>query len=79
MGSHMQSLKAKASAGLAWPVAVFGLIAATVAGWITHIVVTIQYLVGGGDSIAYAALLVVGAFMAPVGVIHGWGIWFGAW
>ena len=65
--------------GMGFFLAAIGLAIAAVAGWVTHIVVTIQYLVGGGDSIAYAALLVVGAFMAPVGMIHGWGIWFGAW
>jgi len=68
-----------ADSGIAWVLAVVALIGSVIAGWITHIVVTINYLFSGGDSIAYAALLVVGAFMAPVGVIHGWGIWFGAW
>lgn len=75
----MQPLIRKTRTGLLWPCSVLGLIAASVAGWITHIVVTIQYPTDGGDSVAYAALLIVGAFMAPVGVIHGWGIWLGAW
>lgn len=39
------------------------------AGWLTHIVVTIQAASWG--------LLIAGAIMAPVGIIHGWGIWFG--
>lgn len=37
--------------------------------WFTHIIVCLlaeKYL-----------LLLVGAIIAPVGVIHGWGIWFG--
>ncbi len=41
-----------------------------VAAWITHIfhcLFTAKYL-----------LLIAGAFIAPVGVIHGIGIWFGA-
>ena len=40
------------------------------AAWITHIVTCLiqaKYL-----------LLIAGAFIAPVGVIHGIGIWFGA-
>ena len=40
------------------------------AGWVTHIIhcmLQAKYL-----------LLIAGAFIAPVGVIHGIGIWFGA-
>jgi len=37
--------------------------------WITHVVVTIQN--------EQWILLVVGALFAPIGVVHGWGIWFG--
>jgi hypothetical protein len=42
----------------------------TLAAWVTHIVVCIQG--------AAWWLLTIGAFMAPVGVIHGIMIWFGA-
>lgn len=41
-----------------------------IAGWITHIVVCLMQ--------AKYLLLIAGAFIAPVGVIHGIGIWFGA-
>lgn len=40
------------------------------AAWITHIIhclVTAKYL-----------LLIAGAFIFPVGIIHGVGLWFGA-
>ncbi len=40
-----------------------------VAGWFTHIIhciIEAKYL-----------LLIAGAFVAPVGVIHGIGLWFG--
>ncbi len=40
-----------------------------VAGWLTHIIhclIEAKYL-----------LLIAGAFVAPVGVIHGIGLWFG--
>lgn len=51
-----------------------------VAAWVTHIVVAISVLIGGSSiSIAYGILLAVGVFMPPVGVIHGIGVWFGAW
>jgi hypothetical protein len=63
-------------AGITAFVFVVGLIAA----WITHVVVTISVLVSGASvSIAYGILLAVGVFMPPVGVIHGIGVWFGAW
>jgi len=51
-----------------------------IAAWGTHIIVAIQALVGTETvSVGYGVLLAVGAFMPPVGVIHGYGIWFGAW
>ena len=40
------------------------------AAWITHIIhclITAKYL-----------LLIAGAFIFPVGIIHGVGLWFGA-
>ncbi|HHZ96780.1 MAG TPA: hypothetical protein EYN67_14805 [Flavobacteriales bacterium] len=50
--------------------AVFGL--TMIAAWLTHIfhcLFAAKYL-----------LLIAGAFIAPVGIIHGIGIWFGfAW
>ena len=45
----------------------FGLL--VFAGWLTHVIVTIQAAAWG--------LLIAGAIMVPIGVIHGWGIWFG--
>lgn len=39
--------------------------------WITHIIVCIK-------TSAYL-LLIAGAFVFPVGIIHGVGSWFGAW
>ena len=52
-------------------IAMFGLFCASVAGWITHIVYCFQQ--------HEYVLLLVGALVAPVGTIHGWGIWFGWW
>jgi hypothetical protein len=42
---------------------------AIVAAWITHIIVCL--------SAANYLLLLAGALIFPVGVIHGFGIWFG--
>ncbi len=42
----------------------------SIAAWITHIVHCLMY--------AKYLLLIAGAIVAPVGVIHGIGIWFGA-
>ena len=58
-------------AGLVSALLGFGSIGVMVAGWITHIVVCLreeQFL-----------LLIGGAIMFPVGVIHGIGCWFGWW
>lgn len=41
-----------------------------IAAWVTHIVVSIKT--------ASWILLAIGAFVFPVGVIHGIGCWFGA-
>jgi hypothetical protein len=43
----------------------------SIAGWLTHIITCIvreEWL-----------LLIAGAVAAPVGVVHGIGIWFGVW
>lgn len=41
------------------------------AAWLTHVITCIQ-----DDRIGF---LIAGAIAAPIGVIHGIGIWFGAW
>ena len=40
------------------------------AGWLTHIIHCLMY--------AKYVLLIAGALVFPVGIIHGIGIWFGA-
>lgn len=44
---------------------------ATFLGWLTHIFVCLK----GG----LYGFLIAGALFFPIGVIHGWGIWFGLW
>lgn len=39
------------------------------AGWLTHIVFCLQHGRWG--------FLIAGAIAFPIGVIHGWGLWFG--
>lgn len=39
--------------------------------WLTHIIVCIKAASWG--------LLIAGAIMFPIGIIHGAGSWFGAW
>jgi hypothetical protein len=41
------------------------------AAWLTHVVVCIKA--------ANWLFLIAGAICAPVGVIHGVGVWLGAW
>lgn len=47
------------------------IVGATVAGWFTHLFVCFTAGKWG--------FLVAGAIFAPIGVIHGWGSWFGWW
>jgi len=44
---------------------------ATFAGWLTHLYVCFTTAAWG--------FLIAGAIFAPIGVIHGWGIWLGVW
>lgn len=44
---------------------------ATVPAWLTHIYVCFTTEAWG--------FLIAGAIFAPIGVIHGFGIWFGVW
>ncbi len=41
-----------------------------IAGWVTHVIVCIQT--------ASWFLLIAGALAFPIGIVHGIGIWFGA-
>ena len=41
------------------------------AGWLTHLYVCFTQELWG--------FLIAGAIFFPVGIIHGWGIWFGIW
>jgi hypothetical protein len=59
-----------------WPVAYFAFLyvaacLSALAGWVTHIVVCIK-------SASYL-FLIAGAILPPIGVIHGYGVWLGAW
>ena len=44
---------------------------ATFGAWLQHVIYCITYEKWG--------FLVAGAIMAPIGIVHGWGIWFGWW
>ena len=46
-----------------------GMVVASIAAWITHVVICIKS--------ASWVLLAFGCIVAPVGVIHGIGSWFG--
>lgn len=51
--------------------AAIALWATVIAAWVTHVVICIQS--------ASWVLLAFGCIVAPVGVIHGAGAWFGVW
>ena len=48
---------------------IMGLVLASFVAWVTHIIHCLVY--------AKYLLLIAGGFIFPVGVIHGFGIWFG--
>lgn len=56
-----------AAAALIWVVTGLTLFAA----WLTHIIVCLKLGLWG--------FLVAGAIFAPIGIVHGIGIWLGAW
>ena len=49
----------------------FVLVFWAIGSWLTHIIFCLKS--------AQYVLLVAGAIVAPVGMIHGTGLWFGAW
>jgi len=57
--------------GPALIITVFTLIITSLAGWATHIFYCFKN--------AEYLLLIAGAVIAPVGSIHGIGLWFGLW
>ena len=48
-----------------------GGVLSTLPAWVTHVVVCIREGEWG--------FLIAGALCFPIGIIHGWGIWFGWW
>ena len=46
-------------------------------GWITHFVCTIGLLLEEGNTGIELGVFALGTFVPPIGVIHGWLIWFG--
>ena len=68
------------SAAFSWFVGVGVVVLAMLSAWVTHWVVAIKYLVSGGEAtIGYVTLLVLGCVVPPIGIIHGIGVWLGAW
>lgn len=51
--------------------AMMGFVLTMFAAWLTHVIVCIQT--------SSWVFLLAGAICAPVGVVHGIGLWFGAW
>lgn len=50
-----------------------------IGAWLTHVIWIIQTLSSEiGATMGQAVLGGIGAFMPPIGVIHGFMIWFGA-
>jgi hypothetical protein len=51
----------------------FGLISLLIplAAWLTHVIVCLK--------LAKWGFLIAGALFFPIGIVHGIGIWFGAW
>jgi uncharacterized membrane protein YGL010W len=56
-------------AKLAGIFSLFALVFANLAAWVTHVVVCIKT--------TSWILMVFGIVIPPIGIIHGWGVWFG--
>ena len=55
-----------------------GIVVACLGAWATHIVWVILKLSSDlGITVGQAVLGVIGSFIPPIGVIHGFMIWFG--
>jgi hypothetical protein len=58
-------------------IAIGALVLTTIAAWITHVVWIIKALMSdAGATGGQMVLGVIGAFMPPIGVIHGFVLWF---
>jgi hypothetical protein len=66
-------MRRKYSPAPSWTVLIFmaSMMITSVAAWITHVLTCIQT--------EQWLFLIAGAIAAPVGIIHGVGLWFGAW
>lgn len=42
-----------------------------ISAWLTHVIVSI--------SVGAWGLLIAGAILFPIGIVHGIGVWFNAW
>jgi hypothetical protein len=49
----------------------FVFVITSISAWMTHVITCIETEQWG--------FLIAGAIAAPVGIVHGVGIWFGAW
>lgn len=64
-------------AGAGLILGMIGVVAGSIAAWVTHVVWIVQVLASAeGATAGQMALGAIGAFMPPVGVIHGLVIWF---
>ena len=79
----MNQFMKKQSSGLSGIAAVGAIVAfvvSLIAAWGTHVVVSIIALTGDASiQLGYGFLLLAGIVFPPLGVIHGYGVWFGIW
>lgn len=58
--------------------AIIGVVVSSIAAWVTHVIWIIGALASDAGATGGQMMLgAVGAFMPPVGVIHGFMIWLG--
>lgn len=78
MRNHFQTSRNESAAKLG-AIAMIALAIIAFASWATHIVWVIKALASeAGATFGQMALGAIGAFMPPVGMIHGFMIWFGS-
>ena len=62
---------------LVGPIAIVSFAVTCIIAWATHIIWIIASLSSDAWTWGHIALGAIGAFMPPVGVVHGFMIWFG--
>lgn len=64
-------------ATIAWLTTLAGFVVVNIAAWFTHVVWIVKALASDhGATAGQITLGILGAVIPPIGVVHGWVLWF---